>query len=404
MESGENNNPPQGEVNPRPRPSMDGFRPADRSNYARPVDRPNLAPQPVQPAQAPPTPTPAVEPAPPVDQPAQPGVAAPAPAQPLQFTPPPKKPRRGRKILLIGGIVIAAAAIFGGGYAYLHAQSVRNRPETVLKDALLNDLSMPRVHLGMINDGGAADVQYDFSDSKHPVTSSVITFTQAGKFFGLKGYGTTDATYFSYVDLPSEIDAKLASSVKNGWIQMRSSGKLPVGADTGLSQQIDPRSLIIGPVLHANLDQKTRQQIADFELSQKMYQYDSLKVEKKVNGKLKVMVFHITPNIGFLKVANQSLAASMGFTPDDVQSAVDALDVYKGSIWTVQIDRKTHRIVELDITLANQKTVTYQYGVDTKEMPNEPQTKVTWAYFAPYQKQLLDEAAGKTAPSTPTKR
>jgi hypothetical protein len=281
---------------------------------------------------------------------------------------------------------------------------VRNRPATVLKDALLNDLNMPRVHLGMINDGGAADVQYDFSDNKHPVTSSVITFTQAGKFFGLKGYGTTDATYFSYVDLPSEIDTKLASSVKNGWIQMRSSGKLPLGADTNLSQQIDPRSLIVGPVLHANLDPKTRQQLADFELSQKMYQYDPLKVEKKVNGKLKVMIFHITPNIGFLKVANQSLAASMGFTPDDVQSAVDALDVYKGSIWTVQIDRKTHRIVELDITLANQKTVTYQYGVDTKEMPNEPQTKVTWAYFAPYQKQLLDEAAGKTAPSTPTKR
>jgi len=269
---------------------------------------------------------------------------------------------------------------------------------------LLNDLNMSRVHAGTINDSGATDVRYDFSDSKHPVTSSVVTFTQAGKFFGLKGYGTTDATYFSYVDLPSEIDAKLASSVKNGWIQMRSSGKLPVGVDANLSQQIDPRSLIVGPVLHANLDPKTRQQIADFELSQKMYQYDPLKVEKKVNGKLKVMVFHITPNIGFLKVANQSLAASMGFTPDDVQSAVDALDVYKGSSWTVQIDRKAHRIVELDITLANQKTVTYQYGVDTKEMPNEPQTKVTWAYFAPYQKQLLEEAAGKTTPASPTKR
>jgi hypothetical protein len=402
MEPGENpNRPNQGDFNPRPRPSMDGFRPVDRSNYSRPVESRPSAPV------GPPTPAPATPIQPPQPPPPQPAVnetASPIVAPELkQFTPPPKKPRRGRKILAIASIAILVVGIVGGSYAYLHAQSIRNRPATVLRDALINSLQMPRVHLAMISDTSAADIQYDFSDSKHVVTSSVMTFQQSAKNFGLKGYGTTDATYFSYVTLPDNIDKKLSTSVLNGWIQMRSSGKLPTGAYPILSQQIDPRSLIIGPVLHANLDQKTREQIANFEISQKAYAYDATKVEKTNKGNYKVLAFHIQPNIGFLKVANQSLAASMGFTPNDTQSAVDALDQLKGSAWTVYIDRGSHQILELDITKSDGKTIVYQYVATNKEMPNEPQTKVTWQYFAPYQKQLLDQAAVKVQPLAPAK-
>jgi hypothetical protein len=406
MEPGQNPNPPQDGLNPRPRPSMDGFRPVDRSNFSRPVDRPAAAQTP-QPPPATPAPASVASPIPQQTasrQPPAPQTPAPTDSQPKQFAPPPKKPRRGRKLLLICGSVLVVAGVLGGGYAYAHHQSVRNRPDTVFKDALLNSLQTPRLQIQTTANTAKTDIEYDLSSAKNPITSSEVTYQQNGKEFSLNGYGNKDSTYFSYTKLPAGVDAKLSSSVINGWIQMRSGGKLPVGSDTTLTQLIDPRSLITGPVLFANLDQKTRQQIVDFELSQKAYPYDITKVEKTTKGNSKVLVFHIKPNVGFIKVANQSLAASMGFTPDDVQSAVDALDSLKGSSWKLYVDRDSHRIIGVDVTEKDGATVSFIYNSKPAgEMPNEPQTKVTWPYFAPYQKQLLDAAAVKTPAAAPAK-
>jgi hypothetical protein len=339
---------------------------------------------------------------PPEVTPTQPTTPAADPATTAQFAPPPKPVKRGRKVFKWLAVALLGALIGGGTYGYFSWQAHRNQPDTIFRDALLHSLQTPKLETVTTIGTDKTTVSYDFSVTTNPVISSQATFQQAGATFGLKGYGNSKNSYFSYTSLPAKIDPKLAASIKDSWVQVRSGGVQPAQTKSVLTHLIDPRGQVVGPVVFGNFDQKTRQQLADFLISHHVYKYDALKVQKTLLGQHKVLSFRATPDIGFLKVANQSAAANLGFTPDDVQTAVDALGELRGSSFEMLIDRGSHQLLEVDIALANGQTETLTYATPANlELPNEPQTKVTWQNFASFQQQLEDQAAGKKAPTTP---
>jgi hypothetical protein len=326
------------------------------------------------------------------------------PPQAGEQTKPPKKRRitalprflgKHKKLLLKGGlavvvILIAAAAII----SLSRWQAARNNPDTALLDSLQANLSVTKLE-ATTTGLAQRQVSYDFSDSKNPITNSVSSDRLSGAAVELKGYGSAKNTYVSYSKLPASTTPAITSQVQAGWVQLRANGTQPPGVSTILARAADPRSQVIGPVVFANLPASVSRQLAQYMLDHKVYSYSPSDVTKSSLQGKSVLVYSVKPNLGHLKIANQSAAANMGFTPGDVQAAVDALDAYKGATMKLYIDKSTHRVVRADIVQSGGSTTITYATENVPPLPNEPQTKLGWAGFAALQMQIEAQASAK---------
>lgn len=405
---------------PRRRLSVDGMtsRPMPRPDYLgnKRTLEPFEAIQPIAPQQPISRPAPATNPSP-MPMPAAPisevtPTVAPAQPEEERFAPPSpvkkpkqlpkftnrlkfKKPRISRrvaKIILIVLVVVAAGVAI---YLFLSYKSGQNKPDTVFKDALQASLSTTKMQAATSSDGLSSKVSYDFSTPTSPIVSSDATIKLSGSNYIVAGYGTAKNTYISYRTLPKTVTPAVSSVVKDAWVGLRVNGALPSGIPTPISRVADPRSQAYGPVAFANISPKPRKQQVLYMIQHKVYSYSPDKVTKTKINDAGVLVFSVKPDIGYLKIVNQSAALSAGLAATDIQDAVNSLDNLKGASMKMYISSSEHQLMKLEITKDN-KTITTNYSYDnSSSLPQEPQTKLSWPNFATYQFQVESQASSK---------
>lgn len=300
--------------------------------------------------------------------------------------------RRFIKIMLI---IVAVCMVTGCLYALTRYQANRNHPDTVFKDALQASLSSTKLQAVKTSGGATSKVAYDLTTPTNPIISSDATLKINGSKYDIAGYGTAKNTYISYRSLPKSVSPALSSVVKDAWVGLRVNGALPAGVPANISGVADPRKQAYGPVVFANIDPKLRKQQVQYMIQRKVYEYNTTKVSKTVVGETKALVYTVKPNIGYLKIANQSAALSAGLSATDIQDAVNSLDELKDSSMKLYISTSNRQLIRADITKGGQtSTTTYNYDTSAS-LPDEPQTKLSWANFATYQFQIQSQAAAK---------
>jgi len=256
-----------------------------------------------------------------------------------------------------------------------------------LKDALFASLQARQLETQTTSGSASSVTLYDFSSPSSPLVSNRATFLMNGASFQGTAYGSLQNTYFSYTKLPPSVSTQIASAVQDGWVQLRSKGVLPASVSPMLANLSDPRSEDFGPVIFGNYSQKTREQLANFMLSH-VYSYQKGQVTHTTLAGTKVFAYPIKLDVGYLKIAVQSAAFSVGISPSDIQNTVDALDSFKSADVTLYVDMAHHRIQE--IVLKNNghtTTITYDH-YNNVTLPDEPATKLTWQEFAPLEAQI----------------
>ena len=335
-------------------------------------------------------------PAPNIPAPSPVSVSTPTPVVPAATFAPPAKWSR-RRWLPIAGVVLLALLIIGGLVGWLHIRSVQSNPDTVFKDALLASLSTSQ--LESQTSGGSANrqVDFDFSDMKNPQVSSQSTITRYGATFQLAAYGSAKTSYMSYTAFPTGVSSNITSVSKNAWIQLRANGILPPGVPASLAELADPRYQAFGPLVFGNFPVANRAKLVDYLLKQHIYKYQLSKVSHTKVGDTKVYAYPVSLNLGFLKVFFQSAANSEGFTPNDVQAAINDLNDLKNANATIYISASDHRIVQLDINQGGHtSTTSYHYKA---AVAAEPQTKLKWQDFANVQLQIDQQMAKLQSPA-----
>lgn len=350
----------------------------------------------------PPTPDPVIapeaQPLPP-SEPVIPDAPDSAPTPTRSFVPPPRQPQRWRKLVLVAFCVLAVLVLVGGAAYWWHWQTVRNNPTTVFQDALQSSLATNQVQANTTTPTGTIQVDYDFTSLKNPLVSSQATVQLYGAQFQVEGYGSAQNTYASYAKFPASMPASITNVAQNSWVQLRSKGIEPPTVSAVLSNLDDPRYQDFGPLVFGNFPAGERTRLVNFLLAQHIYAYQAAKVSKTALGGAKVFAYPVTLNINYLKIFIQSAAASEGFDPSEVQTAVNALNAWRGSTVTLYVSASTHRFVEALFRQGGQQTTTTYSAYNTASLLNEPETNLTWQYFLPVQLQIEQLAAAHEAPA-----
>lgn len=304
----------------------------------------------------------------------------------LNFTPPPKKKRNRWRTAAMATLVVVALGLTLA--SFLKAQAARNNPDKAFKDALEHNLTLKTVEAQTATSDVSGQTLYDFTNPKKTVISTNTSIRQGLGSLNLKGYGSTKNTYISYTKLPKNLKSPIVANTKNGWIQIRAGGLLPKNVSPTIFALSDPHYQAFGPLLIGNLDNKNRQQLINFVLQHKVYDYDKNKVTRDTINDKKMIIYPIKLDASYLKIANQSSAASQGIDPTEIQLATDNLDQLKGASVTLYIRASDHTFSQIKIAKAGQvKTISYSH-YNNLSLPDEPQTKLMWQNFNPVQAQI----------------
>lgn len=306
--------------------------------------------------------------------------------KPHSFTPPPQKKRR--RIFTIIAITGASLLIIAGIISFAKAQAAWNNPDKAMKDAIGNNLTLKKVKSQTTSQSINSTTEYDFTAIKNPIISTESTIPQPKGPINMTGYGSAKNNFFSYTKLPSNLNSQGVKNAIGAVVQSRANGIEYKGVEGMPKKVSDPRYQVISPLLFGNYDEKTRTQLTDFMLNNKVYKYDINKVVgEKINDE-GVLAYPIKLNVSYLKVSNQSAVFNMGFDPAEVQLGIDNLQELEGAKITIYIRKSDHKFIRIKIEKDGQtKTVDYT-NQDDLSIPDEPQTKLTWPNFEPVQAQI----------------
>lgn len=323
----------------------------------------------------------------------QPASAAPpndpAPPQPVDFTPPPAHKKKNIQRFLKPAIAVLIVMVIGVGiFGYAKVMAARNNPDTVMRDAISNSLSLTTVQATTKSGQTTVTTKYDFTDSKNPVVSTANSIaTQNGQAM-LNGYGDLKNTYINYESLPKVVSAKLSKQMNNTWVYVRQNGEMPKNVPALIFKASDPRYQAFGPILMGNFEGTTKQQLVDFVLKNKVYGYEAEKVKKEKLGDKTVFAFPIQLDVTFLQVATQSAALNAGLTPEDIQLATEAMEALRDAKITLYVDAGDHTFTRMYISKDDTvKTIDLSGYKDTK-VPAAPQTRLLWSGFTAIQNQV----------------
>lgn len=320
----------------------------------------------------------------------------------LDFTPPPKKktklrikkPRIFSKklfkflgLLIVGIIVLVSLVLAFRWYAN------QNSPQKLFLEAYYNSLQTTNFKAYTKNGETDSRVGFDLMNPKNPIIFSNQTISSSGAIFNVEGYGNSKTSYIKYVKLPKSIQSPLSTAALNAQVMVRSNGVLPANVPTTIAEANDPRYRLVGPVVFGNLDKKTAEQMINYIKNNNVYTIDNKKTERADLDGNKVTVIEAKMNIGQVKLLNQSMAGTMGFTAADVEGAINNLDNFKGDNLKIFIG-KDKRILRTELINNSSSLITSYSDFNQIATPLEPQTKVQWQNFADVHYQMQAIAAG----------
>lgn len=311
--------------------------------------------------------------------------------QHISFAPPPKK--RLSKLIKFMLIILAVIVMLACVIGFAKMQAAKNKPATVMQDALNSNLSIKSMQSETVNEKANIDTKYDFTAPKDVRTNTDAKFKLPKGDIDIESYGSTKNTYISYHALPKSISADIAKRTKDGWVQLKNNSVSPKSVTPPLSNISDPHYLAFGPLLMGNFESKTRDQLIKFIVANKVYGYDEKAVKKeKIDGK-KMFVFPIKLDVSYLKIASQSAAVNYGLDPTQIQAATDAMEELRGAKVTLYVNAKDHTFAKMKIEKnGNTKTITLT-NFDSTQLPEEPQTKLQWQNFLPIQNVINTQTA-----------
>ena len=343
--------------------------------------------------------------------------ASQAPVTPLIFAPPvktpigePPKPKRlkmpsiawhklaQKRVIVPASAALSLALLGWGVYAGVRYIQTQGSPETIYKTALVHALSTQQVQITMQSPDSQSVTQLDLTALKSPRISSAGTTVIAGMKFGIRSYGSSSDSYVSYSSVPTGVATSTANAVQNKWVQLRRAGQLPAAINAPLSNAADPRYQTLGPMLFANTSKETSQTIASFLVAHHVFGYDPLKVSKVPLNGTKVLLYQGKFDADYARIANRSVATSMGFSMPDIQRALDALNPYKGATSKLYVDPNGRKVVRLELTTSGGQTTSYDF-TGRASLPSQPSSNIDWPQFASTQLQLEAQASATAAPA-----
>ncbi len=364
----------------------------------QPVNTPEPAPvmQMPQPASFAPPDLPQQQPAPVAEQP--PTVARPPepvsqqqPMSRLDFTPPPQKNKRRWMYPAMAAAVVIVMSL--GIFSYAKVMAAKNNPDTVMRDALSNSLSLTTLEGTTKSQDTNIITKYDFTNSKNPIVSTESSLTSPKGKATINGYGNIKDTYINYANLPKSVPANISKQMSSSWIQVRQNGELPKDVPDYVVKASDPRYQVFGPIVMSNLEGKTKDQLLDFMIKNKVYGYDAAKVKKEALGDETMFVFPIKLDVSFLKVASQSAALAMGLEPAQIQLATDTMESLRDANVTLYVKAGDNTFARMYISKDGATKTIDLSGYKETKLPDAPQTKLLWEGFTPIQNQIEAQAA-----------
>lgn len=331
------------------------------------------------------------------------------PSQPLQQIvqntigqKPKKKASFGRialtKRALLTSVTLLALVVGAGGlYVFAQWYAAQNTPEKIFSDAMQNSLQTSQVDTQTKTNGIVNTADFDLSSLSDPIVSTHQTVDMYGSNFVLQGYGSAQNTYVSYSHFPATVSPAIKSLATNGWIQLRTKGVLPGDVDAPLVEVSDPRYQTVGILTFGIFGQKTSRELINYANSEKIYAYNPSTVQHTIISGTKVLAYRVNLNVPFLKIFDESAATDEGFSPTDVQAAVDNLSQWTGAKTTLYVSTATHRFVEAELSRSGQNTtiVYSNYDNANANLPNEPETRLNWTEFENVQSMISAEAVAK---------
>lgn len=346
-------------------------------------------------SQAVPQPSPPAEqaaPVQPVERPSQPQPLG----QKMDFTPPPRKNRRR---WMYPALAVVVTLVLGAGiFSYAKALAARNNPDTVMRDAISNTLSLKTLQSTTKYADTNITTKYDFTDAKNPVISAASSVTTPKGQAMINGYGDLKNTYFNYESLPKGVAANIAKQMSNTWVQVRQNGEMPKNVPDIVFKASDPRFQAFGPIIMGNFDGQTKEQLLDFMLKNKVYGYEVDKVKKEKIGDETVFVFPIKLDVSFLQVASQSAALNVGLEPADTQLAIEAMESLRDASVTLYVNAGDHTFSRMYISKDGAAKTIDLSGYKETRLPAAPQTKLVWQGFIPLQNQIEAQSNLTKAP------
>jgi hypothetical protein len=322
----------------------------------------------------------------------------------------PEKPKKKRKLKLrlphphfratfvIIPLLVAvlAGAIGGGTYAFLQYRAAQNDPVKIFSSALKNAFQTSHLQTQTTTGRATKTVAYDLTSMTQPIVSVQSSQMVGSQSVQRNGYGTTVNTYVSYTKLPLNTPSAITSVAQNAWVQLRDNSTAATGISNALGSLPDPRYQVFGPLLFDNASSSDQKQLVSFITNHNIYQFKAAAMTHGTYSGAPALDYPVSINTSYLKILNQSMAAMAGFTPNDVQVAVDQLSGL--STATLYVAPKTHQFMGMTYTQNGQNT-TIQYSYNPPTIPNEPETKLTWPEFAPTEYALEAQLSNSLTPT-----
>lgn len=289
-------------------------------------------------------------------------------------------PRKPRKVLLFAISAIAGLLLLAGGAAYAFSQ-MRTTPDSVFADAVESSLSTKQLKQTFQEEESTMDILYDVErpDDPRVYTSSRI------KLFDLdvtsQQYASLQDSYVKFENVEGIPAASSASWIqyKNKWMQERKDGKPVVQFSTTSVLFPDAYLYLFGDWIFGNFNGNEKKEIKDLILTQKVYEYDSNKVEKRTLDSGEAYVYAMKQNKEKLTELNKKVAAIWGV---DYKALEEAL-AFSPRIETFKmyIDIKSKRPVQIETDSYGTKVVTKYMDYNNVTLPAEPVVQADYAQF-----------------------
>lgn len=281
---------------------------------------------------------------------------------------------------MIIAVVALIIVVGGGAIGFALWQKSLNSPAAVFKDAIVNSLATSYMQEDISSQGNTATVLVNDSNPSQPKSDTQVTLNIFGMNMTMEGYGST-TNGFVKMSMKKTGNSQI-DSVLGKWTQVETNGQLAKGANSSILGLIDPYQMILGQWITGNFGSSQRAMLANYAVTQNVYNYDAAKVTSgTVNGQ-PVYVYNVTLNQNALKNYNHQVGQALGLQSSKVNTELSnggAANVKSASIDIYKNSKEIAKVNTVDPTDGN-STITYSFG-SSIQFPSQPSAQVSYTQF-----------------------
>lgn len=285
--------------------------------------------------------------------------------------------KKSKKLPIIVALIIIILAGLGGIGYWLMSQN--SNPTHVFDKALVNALSTKQVEQITSGSGGYQDLKFEVSNIRDPILSQTTKLNVFGINVTFDGYGTTQNTFIKYDSVSNGGVTVTKAPILNKWLQLKASGSLISGVDSGTAQSVDPYSEFFGQYIFGNFSATQRQELVNYAEANNIYQFNAKKVTKSTLSGQSVFVYPVKLDISKLTDYNKKVAAMVGLTSDETQTVLSGFSSGPTSA-TLYINIKTDELVKVTAVVSGTSEILYK-NFNNLQLPAQPVQQMSYAEY-----------------------